>query len=208
MTRTNWKAIILNSGPVHGTVSALQRVKPPGCHGYSLYSVLSLIWEGFHKGKLLTRASAISFKILLALAPTLILLFTLIPYIPVTNFQEDLIRSIEELLPASTFQLVEGTLTDLIAYKHDTFLSISFVLGLYYASNSIMAVFEGFNGSYHQAQQKNNPYRSRLIAVSLVFFLPVLILPPFVVITFSEAVLGYALRHGFLKEGIELVLIH
>lgn len=182
------------------------RVFPPGFQGFSLLAIGRFVWEGTQKGRLLTRASAISFKILLALAPTLILIFTLIPYIPLDNFQMEIIQSIEGLLPASTFHLVEGTLKDLLVYKHDTFLSISFLLGLYYASNSIMAIFEGFSSSYH-VQMRLNPFRSRLIAIFLVFFLPLFIVPPFLVITFSEIVLNYLLNHGMLKEGFEIFLI-
>ncbi len=206
MTQLTWRQRIGRWPIVRPTIALTQRVIPPGCQGFSLYSILNFIWDGFFKGKLQTRAAAISFKILLAMAPTLILIFTLIPYIPIKNFQSDLIESIQELLPASTFEMVEGTLTDLIAYKHDTFLSISFFLGIYYASNSIMAIFEGFSSSYH-VQQRLNPYRSRLVAISLVFFLPLFIAPPFLVITFSETVLNYLLAKGFLKEGLELLLI-
>lgn len=206
MTKLTWTQRIASWPGIRDFIALTQRIVPPGCQGFSLYSIATFIWEGTHKGKLLTRASAISFKVLLALAPTLILIFTLIPYIPVENFQSDLIQSIEKLLPATTFKLVEGTLTDLVTYKHDTFLSISFLLGMYYASNSIMAIFEGFSSSYH-VQQRLNPYRSRFIALLLVFFLPLFIVPPFLVITLSETVLGYFLDKGFLKEGIELGLI-
>lgn len=206
MTKAGWKTTVTSLPVIRHGIAFSQRTIPPGCHGFSLYSILTFIWEGLHKGKLLTRASAISFKILLALAPTLILVFTLIPYIPIDHFQEDLIQSIEKVLPSTTFKLVEGTLMDLVAFKHDTFLSISFFLGLYYASNSIMAIFEGFSSSYH-VQQRLNPYRSRLVAVGLVFFLPLFIVPPFLVITFSETVLSYFLDKGFLKEGIEIFLI-
>ncbi len=204
--RRTWKTRIAKLPVIRPAIDFSKRTMPPGCQGFSLYAILNFVWEGTQKGKLLNRASAISFKILLAMAPILILLFTLIPYIPVKNFQSDLIHSIEDLLPTNTFQLVEGTLTDLVAHKHDTFLSISFFLGLYYASNSIMAIFEGFSSSYH-VQQRLNPYRSRLVALALVFFLPLFIVPPFLLITFSQTVLGYFQAHGFLKQGIELFLI-
>jgi len=174
--------------------------------GFSLFDTLKFFWTGANKGRLLTRAAAISFKILMAMAPTAILLFTLIPYIPIDNFQANLIKSIEELLPKSTFELVDDTLTDLIAHKHETFLSISFVLGVYYASNSIMAIFEGFSHSYY-VQQRLHPLKSRITAILLVFFLPIFMIPPFLVITFSEIALDFALSHGWIKENIDLFLV-
>lgn len=183
-----------------------EQITPWGFEGISLFAVAKFVWEGMRKGRLATRASAISFKILLALAPTIILVFTLIPYIPISDFQSNLIEGIEGLLPHSAYQLVQGTLMNLIGYKHQTFLSISFVLGLYYASNSIMAIFEGFSASYH-VQQRLHPLRSRLVAIVLVFLLPFLIVPPFLVITTSEWILNYLTQSGLLKEGIEIFLV-
>ncbi len=206
MNLTLWKKRLVKWSGVQAIEDYSKQLFLPGLMGFSLYDTIKFIWDGTKKGKLLTRASAISFKILMALAPTAILLFTLIPYIPIDNFQADLIQSIEEMLPSSTFEMVEGTLTDLIAHKHETFLSISFLLGVYYASNSVMAVFEGFSNS-HYVQQRLHPVKSRLTAIILVFFLPIFIMPPFLVIAFSEVVLNFLMEKGWLKESIDFVLV-
>jgi membrane protein len=187
-------------------IALAKNIVIPGCSGFTLFDITRFIWEGSQKGRMITRASAISFKVLLALAPTLILLFSLIPYIPIDNFQANLIKSIEQVLPASTFRLVEGTLTDLVKLKHDTFLSIGFLLGVYYSSNTIMAVFEGFSGSYY-IEHKINPFKSRVISIILVFLLPFLIIPAFLTITLSETILGFLLEKRVLKEGFELALV-
>ena len=59
----------------------------PGFNGMNLYDVTFFI-EGLEKGAITTRASSIAFNFFLALFPALIFFFTLIPYIPVDNFQE------------------------------------------------------------------------------------------------------------------------
>ncbi len=204
--KKSWSERIGDLPGIRHLLSWLQRTTLPGLMGFSLFDVFRFILEGTQKGRLLTRASAISFKVLMALAPTAILLFTLIPYIPIDNFQADLIQSIEDVLPKSTFDLVDDTLTDLIAHKHETFLSISFLLGVYYASNSLMAIFEGFSHSFY-VQQRLHPVKSRLTSIMLVFFLPIFMVPPFLVITFSEIALDFALSHGWIKENIDLFLV-
>ena len=49
----------------------------------------------------------------LAFFPALIFLFTLIPYIPVTDFQKKIFEIIIDILPPMTNELVEVQITDL-----------------------------------------------------------------------------------------------
>ncbi len=200
------KARIFAWKPVVALLKLSKEIKVPGFEGYSLYDIALYIITGFSKSKLVTRASAISFKLILALAPTLIMFVSLIPYLPIENFQDTLIQGVADFLPQDAAQLITSTFTDLISYKHDTFLSITFVLGLFYASNSVKAIFEGFSGAYF-LQEKLNPLKSRLIAVAMVFLLPLFLLPAFLIITFSETALSYLLEKEILKAGYELTLV-
>ena len=55
---------------------------------YELKEILLFFLNGLKKGAISTRASSIAFNFFLAFFPALIFLFTLIPYIPVTDFQK------------------------------------------------------------------------------------------------------------------------
>ena len=74
----------------------------PGFRGMNLFQVAIFFIEGIEKGSLTTRASSIAFNFFLAFFPALIFFFTLIPYIPITNFQEILMGLISDVLPPST----------------------------------------------------------------------------------------------------------
>lgn len=195
-----------NLAIVQKTIATTKKLVLPGFEGLSLYQVLFFFIQGLQKGYVMARASAISYQIILALAPTLILLLTLIPYIPVDNFQDSLMLAIEGMLPESTFDFVENTLNDLIKAKHNTFLSISFLLGIYYASNSVNALLQGFRGSYNLVN-KTNIFKQRAYSILLVVVLPLFIGSGFLVQTFTSTVVDYLVEKELMFDGVQTILV-
>ena len=121
----------------------------PGFSGMNLYDVAHFFIEGLEKGAITTRASSIAFNFFLALFPALIFFFTLIPYIPVDNFQEILLGLLGEVLPPSTNESAFKTITDIINHPRGGLLSFGFLMALYFSTNSINSLMEAFNSSYH-----------------------------------------------------------
>lgn len=171
----------------------------PGFEGLSLWQLIKIFFEGFAKGSVTTRASAISFKVILALAPTVILLFTLIPFIPIDNFQEDLITGIKQVLPPAVFDFVESNILSLINNKYGTFLSISFALGVYYASNSAHALLQGLKESYY-LENKQPGWKQRLYSVILLLVLPIFLGTAFLIQTLASSLLNELLQIGILES--------
>ena len=60
--------------------SVLRLVVIPGFEGVPLYDVLVYFIRGFTQVNLIDRAAAVAFYVFLALFPTILFLFTLIPY--------------------------------------------------------------------------------------------------------------------------------
>jgi len=196
----------LKSKWVTGFIAFLKRIKPIGFAGLSVYQVSRFFIEGLQKGAITTRAAAIAFRLFLAFFPLLIVLLSLIPFIPVENFQENLFNSIRDVFPGDTFQLVESTLDDLINKTHSTVLSIGFVLALYYASNSINALLIGFNGSYH-LDQKGNPIIMRVFSFGLMLVLGAFIILAVVLIMFSGSAISYLKEIEILPDGGIILLL-
>ena len=189
----------MNWWPVRKTITFLQHHKPPGFQGLSIWYVSQFFFEGVMKGQLATRASAISFRLFLAFFPGLIMLLTLIPYIRIDNFQENLFDSIRGFFPGDTFSLFESTLDGLINQKHSALLSIGFVLVLYYASNSINAILIGFNASYH-LEEKGNPWVMRIASIILIFVLGIFMFTAVIIILFSDTAFEYLHTKGIIGD--------
>ena len=194
-----WNRKLFNLKGVKRSIHFLKQIHPPGFQGLSLWYVSSFFVEAVVKGQLATRASAISFRLFLAFFPAIILLLTLIPFIPIDNFQESLFDSIRGFFPGDTFSLFEETLDDLINQKHSALLSLGFILVIYYASNSINAILIGFNESYH-IEEKHNVVMMRIASLILIFVLGFFMLLAVIILVFSGVVFEYLHEVGIIGD--------
>lgn len=180
-SRLNRKAIAVSS-----------HVVLPGFAGFSLYHVSRFFFLALSRGNLVNRAAAIAFRMFLALFPAIIVLLTLIPYIPIPDFQAKLLGAFRTMLPGEVYLFIEGLLHDLVLRKHGTLLSFSFVLGLFFASNSINAILQGFRHSMYVTDWYR-PWKQRLISLLLMALLTVLCVAATAVLTVTSW--GRSLMH-------------
>src|ERR1700753_1998503 len=75
----------------------------PGFRPLSLYTVAVFFFNEIKQGVLVNKASSLAYNFMLALFPATIFLFTLIPYIPIHHFQDNLLSILEQILPANAF---------------------------------------------------------------------------------------------------------
>lgn len=185
-----WKRRIRQSRIARKASYISRKIVLPGFGGLTLYQVVQFLMTGLQKGRITIRASAISFRILLAFPPLLIVLLSLIPFVPIENFQENLFSYISRIMPLDAFYMVEQTLDDLIHQKKQTLISVSFLLTIIYATNAFIGLLEGFSHSYHLDKTYGIFIRySRALGLMVVFSLAVVI--GVALITFSGPVLRY-----------------
>ncbi|MCL4283193.1 MAG: YihY/virulence factor BrkB family protein [Flavobacteriales bacterium] len=176
---------LLYSRPVRRVIRFAQGVVLPGFGGFSVYHVSRFFFHALFKGNLENRAAAIAFRLFLALFPALIVLLTLIPFIPIQDFQVKLLGTFRSMLPGEVYRFIEGMLHDLVLRKHSTLLSLSFVFGLYLASNSINAILQGFRHSTFVTEWYR-PWKQRLISLLLMLLLTVLLVAAIAVLTITS----------------------
>lgn len=200
------KLKILYSRAFRTLLSWTKRIVPPGFDGFSLYEISRFFLTALFQGHLLNRASAISFKLFLAFFPALIVLLTLIPYVPITDFQDRLLDSFQEMMPSEVFSFVENTLEDLVVRKHGTLLSISFIVGLFVASNSINAILEGFSESMNLSSW-HTALRQRLLSLGLLLVLTILAILTVPVLTLSGIVIRVLNEQGLVIGFLEVMAL-
>jgi len=178
----------------------------PGLYGIPLYDVIKFFVEGIRNGALTTRASSVAFNFVLAMFPAIIFLFTLIPYIPINNFQNELLAVFENILPKTAFHFLESTLVDLVMRKNWGLLSFGALASLFFSMNGVHALIEGFNSSHHYVETRSW-LTQRLISIALVFILFSLITSATILIISSRAVLNMMVEQNLLELGITYYLI-
>jgi len=133
----------------------LKRLVLPGFDRVPIYDVVLFFIRGFRKGALVTRASSIAFNLLIALFPATFFLFTLIPYIPIPNFQSELIRLFENILPEEAYIFLESAIIAVITTKSGGFLIIMFFASAIMSTNGIHALIHAFVVSDHQFETRS-----------------------------------------------------
>lgn len=176
----------------------LRKVVLPGFDGMPFYDVMKFFFTGIYKGAVTSRASAVSFNFFMALFPAIIVLFTLIPYVPVMGFQESLLDLMRDLIPQQIFGSVEDTLFDIINRPRGGLLSVGFFLTLYFATNGVNSIIEAFNQTYHTIETRSF-IRQQLISIVLVLILALLLILAISFITIGPLVISWLDERGFLR---------
>ena len=145
----------------------------PGFEGIPISQIITFVIKGFRKGVLVTRASSIAFNLLLALLPASIFLFTLIPFVPIPNFQQELIKLFENILPSNAFNFLEATIIDIVTHKSRGLLLFMFIATVIFSTNGIHAVIHAFVVSAHSFKTRSwvNQRKISVVLLLIVIFM-------------------------------------
>lgn len=178
----------------------------PGFHEVPFYYVIKFFFKGIVNGAITTRASAVAFSFYLAIVPTLIFLFTLIPYIPVKDFQVQLLLLIQGIMPDYAFHTVQSTLTEVLTMKSGGLLSFGFFAALFFSHNGVNALIEAFNATYHTIETRKF-FEQHLIALVLTLILPILVMIGVILIFFGQKSLNWAITLGWIETDLTYYLL-
>ncbi|MBT6175178.1 MAG: YihY/virulence factor BrkB family protein [Flavobacteriales bacterium] len=189
---TKW---IESSPIVKRTKLFLRSISPWGVEGMNLYDVFRFFGLGLINGSVSIRAASISYRLLLAFFPAMILLLSILPHTPLET--NDVMDALLLFFPGETVSLFELTVNDLLEKSHVSILSIGFILTVIYASNSVNAILTGFNASY-LLEKKGNPMLYYFISLLLLVILVVMLGVAVFLIGFSGQGLTWLSNKGLL----------
>ncbi|MEH7353898.1 YihY/virulence factor BrkB family protein [Neobacillus drentensis] len=164
-------------------------------------SLLRLLWHRIEEDDIPGLSAQLAYFFLLSLFPLLIVIFTLIPYIPIPH--QDMLGMIEYFAPAEAMELIKKNVNEIMNHRNGGLLSFGIIGTIWSASNGINAVVRAFNKAYN-VKESRSFIVSRGTAILLTFgmifvFILAIVLPIFGreigVFLFSK--LGY--KTEFLK---------
>ncbi len=185
---------------------ACKKIILPGFKGMNLYDVAIFFIKGIEEGAITTRASSIAFNFFLAFFPALIFFFTLIPYIPIDNFQAILMELLNEVLPPSTNESTFNTLNDIINHPRGGLLSFGFVMALVFSTSIISSLMEALDISYH-IRSSRSIWKQRLIALGLTIMLVILLILAISLIVFTQFASSYFVEIGLMAKSSVIFLL-
>lgn len=178
-----------------------KEVRIPGFDGLPLYDVMAFFVKGLQNGWLNLRASAVAFNFILAIFPGIIFIFTLIAYIPIEGFQEQLLSMMEVLLPTSVYDSVDETFRDIITRQRGGLLSVTVISTLYFATTGLHTLIDSFNTTYHTMESRSY-FVERGIAILLALILTGFTLVAAALIIFGQIGMDYLRELGWIKDSL------
>lgn len=205
--KSNLTEKILKLKIIEIPINVSKRIVLPGFDGIPLYDVLSFLIKGLQQSSLTTRASSLAFRFFLALFPSLIFLLSLLPYIPIDHFYNELLLILKDLLPEEAYKMSVETMNDLFNKKHNTLLSFGFLFALYLASDGVNAMIEAFQSSYH-TEKKINFLKKRITSLLLLIILTLLMIAAIGLIVFSGIFVSYLINNNILSNDISIIMLN
>ena len=181
-------------------INKAKQVSFPGFDRVPAFNVLLFFFRGIRDGRVIARAEAVSFNLVLAVFPAILFLFTLIPLIPIENFQSDLLLLIQSILPASTYVVVQSIIEDIITIKHGGLLSFGFAFALVFSTNGIVALIDAFNVSIH-VEESRSWLMQRAVAFVLVVSLFFLVTIGVSLMTITHRLLDFLVLKELMIQG-------
>lgn len=195
------KEKIISSRYIQQLKKTAESVYPPGFEKLNLLDILRFFFKGIVNFDVTTQASSLAFKFFLAIFPGLIFMITLLPYVPVENFQIQLMQMFETFLPDGAFEAFEETLNDLMQKQRGGLLSFGFFFALFLATDGIHAMITAFNNA-DESEETRNIFEIRFTSLIILLILCLLILVSISLIIFSGVFLQYLQEQNFLHDNL------
>jgi len=198
--------LLLKNTHVTSAERLLRKLVIPGFDGMPVYDVAAFFIRGLQKGAISMRAAAFSYNFFLALFPAIIFFFTIIPYIPIAGFQDNLLVLMQSFIPKKAFDAVEETLFDILKRPHGGLLSFGFVIAFFFPNNGIHSLIVAFNQSRH-TKETRSWIKQRLISIVLVVILSMLLIIAIVLLTLGPVALDFLVKHNMLRDSFTYYML-
>ena len=201
---TKLERIILTRKPVSFFLNKSKHWYLPGFEGVSLFDVINFFFRQVKTVGLTERASAIAYNFIMAIPPSFLFLFTLLPHLPFISkrsMKKELHSLILDVIPAKVhneylIRFVDSFLDD----SKIGLLSFGFLLALFFASNAMMGLMRSFNKNYI-GFAKRKGLHNRWMAIKLTALIFLLVLGCITLLITQGAVLKWlGVQNATLRE--------
>jgi membrane protein len=165
----------------------------------TFYQVLMILKSKLLKFDIDVRAAAVAYNFTLAIFPTIIFLFSVIPYIPVEHLDLQILNLLSEVMPVGIFEEAKVTITEIVSKPRGSILSFGFIFALYASTSGMMALMTAFNMT-NETAEKRGFVKSRLIAVMLNFMLTIVLMISIIVLIVGRFAVDFLFDEGVLNR--------
>ena len=156
------------------------------------------------KDDIFALASQQSYYLILAFFPFIISLASLVGYINLGS--NDMIEGLENLLPASIFELSKSTIKDVLGSQSTGLFSISILVSLWMSSAGFKGVIKGINKAYNIIENRSYIRRTAIAFISTIA-LAVTIFMALIILVFGKVLSDYIISIVHYNQLISVIWI-
>jgi membrane protein len=204
---------IQNAPPLVKVVDWSKNTSFSGFQGVTVNNVVRFLHaEVLRNPMMMTRANSIAFSFFMSLFPAFLVLFSLIPYVigvlPIEKKQMlDLIHeAISEIMPNDTGEMFYKEISKFIKTKRSDFLSIGFILSIFFSSNGLMALMSSFEKN-SPAFRRRKPFEKRVRAIGMTLMLGILLIITTVLVILGNQIFSWLFKFLKLSASSAMMLI-
>jgi membrane protein len=163
----------------------------------SLYKFLKIFLHNIHEDEIFARANGVAYNFILAVFPTVIFLFTLIPYITVylpEVSNESIMNFMKDFTPPNMYDTISSTVLDIVSNQRGGLLTFGFIFALYLATNGMVALMRAMNACYRTVDRRNF-FKTRLTATGLTLMLSIVLFLAVILLVVGQIVISYFTTH-------------
>ncbi|GAA4831214.1 YihY/virulence factor BrkB family protein [Algivirga pacifica] len=175
--------------------------------GASLYSIINVFLYKLDQDDTLQRAQAVAFNFTLAILPTIIFIFTLIPYLPIDGFDQMIFDFLKEMIPTYVMESAQIIIEDIISRPRSGLMSFGFVLATYMATSGMRSLMDAFNSCCSQ-QERRSIWKLYSIALLLTFLLAFTLFSAIILLIYGKVILTFLVKQGFIDTFFVYYLIY
>jgi membrane protein len=135
--------------------------------GLTVTELARRVWRESQADEILGRAAQLSYYVLLALFPALIVLTALMGLLSVQNYMPELMNYLRNVLPGDALSMVERFLEQIAQGSGANILSFGGLGALWASSSGVTAIMEALNVVYDVKEDPRPFWRVRLTAIVL-----------------------------------------
>lgn len=196
--------IIMSIGFLRRSIHFLKR-KHLKRSGVSYFNLIKIFIDELSDHNLIERANNVAFQFTLAIFPAIIFLFTLIPYLPIDNLNQEVMGLLEETMPQSVFEVAQSTISDILSKSRGDLLSVGFIFALYFATNGTSALMTAFNQTY-RTKDSRGFIKAKAIATGLTFLLAFVLVASIVLLIVAQQLIYFLEDLGIISDSFEVYI--
>ena len=166
------KTTLYRLGWVRSLHRYAKRTALPGADGMTISEVAHFFFGQIGNSRLNVRSAAATYNFLMAIPPTFLFLFSLVPYLPMEGVQDTINYAILLMTPSSKLQKsIMQVIHNFLNQEQRGLLSFGILLTIFFSSNGMMGLMLSFDRSHEEVYVERTGLKRRWIAIKLTFML-------------------------------------